>query len=93
MLSDEGNILIKDAIKMPIINGFTISLGNVINEYLIKKGKGFLKNEFITIMGIKLSSDLSIALIFISVLNHDKNEFVEQLLNSKKYDVKNKKNT
>ena len=22
----------------------------VINEYLIKKGKGFLKNEFITIM-------------------------------------------
>ena len=42
----------------------------VINEYLIKKGKGFLKNEFITIMGIKLSADLSIALIFISVLNH-----------------------
>ena len=61
----------------------------VINEYLIKKGKGFLKNEFITIMGIKLSADLSIALIFVSVLNHDKNEFVEKLLNSKKYDVKN----
>ena len=34
MFSDEGNILIKDAIKMPIISGFTISLGNVINEYL-----------------------------------------------------------
>ena len=61
----------------------------VISEYLIKKGKGFLKNEFITIMGIKLSADLSIALIFVSVLNHDKNEFVEKLLNSKKYDVKN----
>ena len=61
----------------------------VINEYLIKEGKGFLKNEFITIMGIKLSPDLSIALIFVSVLNHDKNEFVEKLLTAKKYDFKN----
>ena len=34
-----------------------------INEYLIREGKSFLKKEFITIMGIKLSPDLSIALI------------------------------
>jgi len=60
----------------------------VINEYLIKEGKGFLKNEFITIMGIKLSPDLSIALIFVSVLNNDKSEFVEKLLTAKKYDFK-----
>jgi len=32
----------------------------VINEYLIKKGKSFLKNEFITIMGIKLSKRIYI---------------------------------
>ena len=37
----------------------------VINEYLIREGKSFLKKEFVTIMGIKLSPDLSIALIYI----------------------------
>ena len=41
----------------------------VINEYLIREGKSFLGNEFVTIMGIKLSPDLSVALIFVSVLN------------------------
>ena len=55
-------------------------IDQVISEYLIKKGKDFLKNEFITIMGIKLSSDLSIALIFVSVLNHNKNEFEKNYL-------------
>ena len=40
----------------------------VINEYLIREGKSFLGNEFVTIMGIKLSPDLSVALIFVSVV-------------------------
>ena len=60
----------------------------VINEYLIREGKSFLENEFITIMGIKLSPDLSVALIFVSVLNNEKSEFVEKKLLEKKYDVK-----
>ena len=60
----------------------------VINEYLIREGRSFLGNEFITIMGIKLSPDLSIALIFVSVLNNEKSEFVEKKLFEKKYEVK-----
>ena len=60
----------------------------VVNEYLIREGKSFLGNEFITIMGIKLSPDLSVALIFVSVLNNEKSEFVEKKLLEKKYDVK-----
>ena len=54
-----------------------------INEYLIREGKSFLKKEFITIMGIKLSPDLSIALIYISVLNNSKSEFVEKVMYDK----------
>ena len=60
----------------------------VVNEYLIREGTSFLGNEFITIMGIKLSPDLSVALIFVSVLNNEKSEFVKKKLLEKKYDVK-----
>lgn len=60
----------------------------VINEYLIREGKSFLENEFVTIMGIKLSPDLSVALIFVSVLNNEKSQFVEEKLLERKYDVK-----
>lgn len=60
----------------------------VINEYLIREGKSFLGNEFVTIMGIKLSPDLSVALIFMSVLNNEKSQFVEERLSERKYDVK-----
>ena len=56
----------------------------VVNEYFLREGKSFLKNEFITVMGIKLSPDLSVALIFVSVLNNSKSEFVENTLNKKK---------
>ena len=52
----------------------------VVNEYIIKEGKSFLKNEFVTVMGIKLSPDLSVALIFISVLNNSKSDFVKFLI-------------
>ena len=58
----------------------------MVNEYLIREGKSFLGNEFITIMGIKLSPDLSVALIFVSVLNNEKSEFVKKKLLEKKYD-------
>ena len=60
----------------------------VINEYLIREGRSFLGNEFVTIMGIKLSPDLSVALIFVSVLNNEKSQFVEERLSERKYDVK-----
>ena len=60
----------------------------VINEYLIREGKTFLGNEFVTIMGIKLSPDLSVALIFVSVLNNEKSQFVEEKLLERKFDVK-----
>ncbi len=60
-----------------------------INEYLIREGKSFLKKEFITIMGIKLSPDLSIALIYISVLNNSKSEFVEKAMYERRKDIKN----
>ena len=60
----------------------------VINEYLIREGKSFLGNEFVTIMGIKLSPDLSVALIFVSVLNNEKSQFVEERLSERKYDAK-----
>jgi len=60
----------------------------VINEYLIREGRSFLGNEFVTIMGIKLSPDLSVALIFVSVLNNEKSQFVEEKLLERKYDVK-----
>ena len=55
----------------------------VVNEYFLREGKSFLKNEFVTVMGIKLSPDLSVALIFVSVLNNSKSEFVETALNKK----------
>ena len=48
----------------------------VVNEYILKEGKSFLKNEFVTVMGIKLSPDLSVALIFISVLDNSKSRSV-----------------
>ena len=60
----------------------------VINEYLIREGKSSLGNEFVTIMGIKLSPDLSVALIFVSVLNNEKSQFVEERLSERKYEVK-----
>tara|TARA_B100000214_G_C23963702_1_gene626618 strand:- start:1383 stop:1742 length:360 start_codon:yes stop_codon:yes gene_type:complete len=63
-------------------------LHRVINDYIIKKGKSFLNNEFITIMGIKLSPDLSIALIFISPLDNSKSDFIEKKFLEKKYDIK-----
>ena len=60
----------------------------VINEYLIREGKSFLGKEFVTIMGIKLSADLSVALVFISVLDNSKSEFVDQKFDEKKLDIK-----
>tara|TARA_B100002052_G_scaffold263294_1_gene258328 strand:- start:997 stop:1446 length:450 start_codon:yes stop_codon:yes gene_type:complete len=60
----------------------------VINEYLIREGKSFLGKEFVTIMGIKLSADLSVALVFISVLDNSKSEFVDQKFDEKKHDIK-----
>ena len=60
----------------------------VINEYLIREGKSFLGSEFVTIMGIKLSADLSVALVFISVLDNSKSEFVDQKFDEKKHDIK-----
>ena len=63
-------------------------LHRIINDYIIKEGKSFLRNEFVTIMGIKLSPDLSIALIFISPLDNTKSEFVEKKFVEKKHDIK-----
>ena len=60
----------------------------VVNEYILKEGKSFLKNEFVTVMGIKLSPDLSVALIFISVLNNSKSDFVNERFQERKHDIK-----
>ena len=60
----------------------------VTNEYFLREGKSFLNNEFITIMGVKLSPDLSIALIYVSALNNNKSGFIEKILTQKKYDIK-----
>ena len=61
----------------------------VINEYLIRDGKTFLKKEFVNIMGIKLSPDLSIALIYISALDNSRSDFVEKVMYERKKDIKN----
>ena len=60
----------------------------VVNEYIIKEGKSFLKNEFVTVMGIKLSPDLSVALIFISVLNNSKSDFVNVRFQERRHEIK-----
>ena len=60
----------------------------VVNEYIIKEGKSFLKNEFVTVMGIKLSPDLSVALIFISVLNNSKSDFVNGRFQERRHEIK-----
>ena len=60
----------------------------VVNEYILKEGKSFLKNEFVTVMGIKLSHDLSVALIFISVLDNSKSDFVNERFQERKHDIK-----
>ncbi|MFL3000692.1 MAG: 30S ribosome-binding factor RbfA [Cytophagales bacterium] len=60
----------------------------VVNEYIIKEGKSFLKNEFVTVMGIKLSPDLSVALIFISVLNNSKSDFVNGRFQERSHEIK-----
>ena len=60
----------------------------VVNEYIIREGKSFLKNEFVTIMGIKLSPDLSVALIFISPLDNSKLDFVNDRFQERKHDIK-----
>ena len=60
----------------------------VVNEYIIKEGKSFLKNEFVTVMGIKLSPDLSVALIFISVLDNSKSNFVNDRFQERKHEIK-----
>ena len=61
----------------------------VINEYLIREGNSFLGKEFVTIMGIKLSADLSVALVFISVLDNSKSEYVDQNLMEKNMTLNN----
>ncbi len=61
---------------------------SVVNEYIIREGKSFLKNEFVTIMGIKLSPDLSVALIFISPLDNSKLDFVNDRFQERKHDIK-----
>ena len=60
----------------------------VVNEYILKEGKSFLKNEFVSVMGIKLSPDLSVALIFISVLDNSKSDFVNERFQERKHDIK-----
>ena len=60
----------------------------IVNEYILKEGKSFLKNEFVTVMGIKLSPDLSVALIFISVLDNSKSDFVNERFQERKHDIK-----
>ena len=60
----------------------------VVNEYILKEVKSFLKNEFVTVMGIKLSPDLSVALIFISVLDNSKSDFVNERFQERKHDIK-----
>ena len=60
----------------------------VVNEYILKEGKSFLKNEYVTVMGIKLSPDLSVALIFISVLDNSKSDFVNERFQERKHDIK-----
>ena len=60
----------------------------VVNEYIIREGSSFLKNEFVTIMGIKLSPDLSVALIFISALDNSKSDFVNDRFQERKHDIK-----
>ena len=75
--------------KRQRIERYESIIHQTINEYLIREGKSFLKNEFITIMGIKLSPDLSIALIYISVLNNSKSKFVEKAMNERKKVIKN----
>ena len=33
---------------------------SIINEYFIVEGKGLIKNNFLTIMGVKASSNMSL---------------------------------
>ena len=80
--------LIANTLKRQRIEKHESLIHRVVNEYFIRKGKSFLKNEFITVMGIKLSPDLSIALIFISVLNNKKTSFVKNILIERKHEVK-----
>ena len=84
----EGLIKLIVKMKRQRIEKHESLIHQVINEYLIREGKSFLGNEFVTIMGIKLSPDLSVALIFVSVLNNEKSQFVEERLSERKYDVK-----
>ena len=80
--------LIHKQMKRQRIEKHESLIHQVVNEYFLREGKSFLKNEFVTVMGIKLSPDLSVALIFVSVLNNSKSEFVENTLNKKKHEAK-----
>jgi len=41
---------------------------NVLNQYLIIEGKNLIKNNFVTIMGVKVSSNMSLAKVYLSFL-------------------------
>tara|TARA_E500000331_G_scaffold128533_1_gene125832 strand:- start:428 stop:793 length:366 start_codon:yes stop_codon:yes gene_type:complete len=59
---------------------------SIINQYFIVEGKGLIKNNFLTIMGVKASSNMSLIKIYLSFLkeNSENENFKIVQQNSKK---------
>jgi len=57
----------------------------VLNQYLTIEGRGLLKNNFVTIMGVRVSSNLSLAKVYLSFLNEEsQNENFNMIEKNKK---------
>ena len=59
---------------------------SIINEYFILEGKTLIKNNFLTIMGVKASSNMSLIKVYLSFLkeNSENENFKIVQQNSKK---------
>ena len=59
---------------------------SIINEYFVLEGKTLIKNNFLTIMGVKASSNMSLIKVYLSFLkeNSENENFKIVQQNSKK---------
>ena len=60
----------------------------VFGEILIKEGKNYIGNTFVTLANVKVTSDMGIARMYISVYGSQDNDKIIQTMNEHKYDFR-----
>lgn len=65
-------------------------INEVFSEFLIKEGRNYYGNAFVTVTGVKITPDLNTARIYLSIFSHPQPQVIISFMNENSSELRGK---